>query len=91
MQEWILDKRIDNSDDIAFINGCGIDYRIDDPSLLGPDDSGWCDAGTGQRIPTPTMRVIFDVTSKRDLLSLKLKYGNDLEAYTFIVSPGLPE
>jgi hypothetical protein len=91
MQDWKLNKQIDNSDDIAFINGCGVDFTIDDPSLLGQTDSGWRDASTGHRIPTPTMRVIFDVTSKRDLLSLKLKYGDALVAQTIIVYPGLPE
>lgn len=91
MQEWLLNKQINNSDDIEFINGCGIEYTVTDTALLGPTDSGWCDASTGYRIPTPTMRATFNVVSRRDLLSLKLKYGDMIEAQTIIAYPGLPE
>jgi hypothetical protein len=86
MQEWILDEVI-KSDDIGFINGCGIDYRLDDPALLGPTDSGWCDVPTGARMPTITMRVIFDVTSERDVLILKTKFTDAIKPYTTILDP----
>ena len=91
MQEWLLNKQINNSDDIEFINGCGIKYSVNDPLIIDNNDSGWRDASTGYSIPTPTMRVVFDVSSKRDLLSLKLKYGDMLKALTIIAYPGLPD
>jgi hypothetical protein len=83
MQEWLLNEKI-KWDDIEFINGCGIDYTLFDPALLSANDSGWCDAGTGYRIPTETMRVIFNVASKRDVHILKLKFGDAIGPSTFI-------
>ena len=77
MQEWLLNEKI-KWDDIEFINGCGVDYTLFDPALRDPNDSGWCDAGTGHRIPTATMRVIFNVTNDKDLLALKLKFADKL-------------
>ena len=77
MQEWLLNEQI-KWDDIEFINGCGVDYTLTDPALLGPGDSGWYDASTGHRIPTATMRVTFIVTNNKDLLVLKLKFADKL-------------
>lgn len=77
MQERVLDKVI-KFDDIEFINGCGINYRLDDPALIGPTDSGWCEYGTGYRIPTETTRVVFCVNEEAELVLLKLKFNNSL-------------
>ena len=89
MQEWLLTESI-KSEDIDFINNCGVDYTIDDPALLGPTDSGWCDAATGYRIPTATMRVTFNVMSSRDVHILKLKFGDALIPTT-IITESLPD
>jgi hypothetical protein len=77
MQHWKLDESI-KQDDIEFINGCGIDYIIEDKSLLGDNDSGWRDYSTNQRFVTPSMRIIFEVVSDEDLHILKLKFDNRL-------------
>lgn len=79
MQKWLLDEKI-KWDDIDFINGCGIDYTLTDPMLPSISDSGWCDATTGHRMPTATMRVTFTVLTKRDLHILKLKFGDAIIA-----------
>ncbi len=63
--------------DIGFINGCGIDYTIYDPSV-GINDSGWCDAETGQRFLTPTMRLTFHTNNNEDVHVLKLKFGEHM-------------
>jgi hypothetical protein len=89
MQEWLLDEKI-NWDDIEFINGCGIDYTLSDPALLGPTDSGWRDYDTGAVIPTPTTRVTFNVMTNRDIHILKLKFGNSIKPVTLIFE-NLPE
>lgn len=67
-----------------------MDYTIDDPALLSPSDSGWCDVGTCYRIPTATIRITFSVMSKRDVHILKLKFGNAIKPVTFITEE-LPE
>lgn len=90
MQEWLLNEKI-NWDDIEFINNCGVEYTISDPTLLGDNDSGWCDAATGHIIPTATTRITFNVTTKKELTLLKLKFGDAMVAQTIIVSPGLPD
>ena len=89
MQEWLLNEQI-KWDDIEFINGCGIDYTLADPVKLPPNDSGWRDSGTGHLLPTPTMRVTFNVTSKRDVHILKLKFGRAVIPMT-IITEELPE
>lgn len=89
MQEWLLDEKI-KWDDIEFINGCGIDYTLDDTVKLQPNDSGWCDASTGHRLPTATMRVTFNVMSKRDVHILKLKFGESIVPVT-LITEDLPE
>ena len=89
MQEWLLNEKIKFSD-IDFINGCGIDYTLTDTALLGPTDSGWCDAHTGNRLLTETMRITFNVMSKRDIHILKLKFGDVIQPSTLIFED-LPE
>lgn len=89
MQEWSLNERV-KSDDVDFINGCGIDYKIYDPALFSLNDSGWCDASTGSRMLTSTMRITFNVTNKRDVHILKLKFGDAIRPMT-LITEDLPE
>jgi hypothetical protein len=89
MQAWLLDEKI-KWDDIEFINGCGIDYTLSDPALLGSSDSGWRDYDTGAVIPTPTTRVTFNVMTNRDVHILKLKFGKSVIPVT-IITDKLPE
>lgn len=89
MQQWILDEMVE-ADDIGFINGCGINYTITDDSRIDPADSGWCDATTGGVLLNRSLRLVFDVTSERDLLVLKTKYTDAIKPYT-ILAGTLPD
>jgi len=61
------------SNDIDFINNSSIDIEIYNPTVTG-NDSGWCDAATGQRLVMHGDRAIFRDVSESDLLMLKLKF-----------------
>ena len=63
------------SDDVDFINNSSIDIEIYNPTIT-ENDSGWCDAATGQRLVTDGDRAIFRNVSDPDLLMLKLKYAD---------------
>ena len=84
MQDWYLDREI-KWDEVSFINGCGVDYTISDKTVT-ENDSGWCDYETGHRFLTPTTRITFDVKNKRDVLVLKLKFGDAIQPSTFIIT-----
>ena len=66
------------SDDVDFINNSSMDIEIHNPTITG-NDSGWCDAATGQRLVTHGDRAIFHNVSEPDLLMLKLKYGDRIK------------
>jgi hypothetical protein len=66
------------SGDVDFINNSSIDIEIYNPSVTG-NDSGWCDAATGQRLVMGGDRAIFRNVGESDLLMLKLKYADRLK------------
>lgn len=74
---YLLNRPI-KSEEIEFINETEIPLELNDPSLLGPTDSGWCDAPTGARILTSSMRVTFTTDNPLDATFLKTKFLGDL-------------
>jgi hypothetical protein len=66
------------ADDVDFINRSSMDIEIYNPEIVG-NDSGWCDAATGQRLVTHGDRAVFRNVSEPDLLMLKLKYDDRLK------------
>ena len=65
--------------DIEFAYKSGVPFRIDDPSLLGPDDSGWCDASSGHRLLTPSMRIYFHLDNPEDKTLIYAKYFGEIQ------------
>jgi hypothetical protein len=76
---WYKLNRSLKSNDVEFINDSDVPYTIDDDQLLGPTDSGWCDAATGQRLITPSMRIVFDLTVPAHKTLMHTKYFGELE------------
>lgn len=66
-------------DDIEFIHEADVPYTIDDPTLLGPNDSGWCDAVSGYRLLTPSMRARFDLSKPEDKTLIYAKYFGEIQ------------
>ena len=67
------------SEDVEFLNITSIDYYLNTPDRLGPNDSGWCDYSTGGYIVSKNDRVIFKDVSDIDLTFLTLKFGSRLK------------
>jgi len=66
------------ADDVDFINNSSMEIEIRNPNVTG-NDSGWCDAATGNRLVMHGDRAVFRNVSSPDLLMLKLKYGNRIK------------
>lgn len=66
-------------DDVEFVSASGVPYDVEDKSLLGSNDSGWCDAGTGYRLITPTMRLLFDLSDPEHRTLIHAKYFGEIQ------------
>jgi hypothetical protein len=82
MNSLLLDRSLTGAD-IDFLNQTEIDFDIRS-DLLGPNDSGWCDATTGCRIPVPSDRVVFYPANEEEEIFLKLKYLTELTEATCV-------
>jgi hypothetical protein len=78
MTFYKLNRALKNTD-IDFINESDVPFEIDDNELLGTTDSGWCDGASGQRIVTPSMRVVFDLSDPTHKTLVHTKYFGELE------------
>lgn len=80
---FILMQRL-SPEDIDFVNNCDIETRVVNYRgkqwhlSTGGDDSGWCDASSGQYVITGRDRVIFVDPTEQQATFLKLKYPDTL-------------
>ena len=69
-----------SSSDIDIINNIYnsegvVDTEIIDPTVVGVD-SGWCDASTGHRLVTATMKIQFTIDDEKLGTLIRLKFGD---------------
>lgn len=74
---WIISAPFSASDveSINIIaNSSDTVTEIIDPTVIGID-SGWCDAATGHRLVTDTMKIQFTISNEQLNTLIRLKFG----------------